>query len=198
MSLRIGLTGGIACGKSLAADVLAAQGAKILDADLFARDLVRPGHANLERIAQHFGSAILQADGSLDRARLRQQIFSDPSAKRWLEELLHPQIRQCFLMESDVIAAQEPTAIILWVLPLLVESRYQKLLDGVLLIDCPNWLQVERLAQRGWDRKTAKAAIEQQIHPEERRSIATWIIANRQKPADLQRRLLYWWQTLCS
>ncbi|WP_308389605.1 dephospho-CoA kinase [Acidithiobacillus sp. AMEEHan] len=196
MSRRIGLTGGIACGKSLAANFLASLGAKILDADLFARELVKPGHPNLERIAEHFGSHILHADGSLDRAQLRQVIFANTQAKRWLEELLHPQIRQRFLAESLAIGKQDPGALILWVVPLLVESHYTELVDGVLLIDCPAWLQIKRLVARGWDQKTAQAAIAQQIHPEERRRAATWIIPNWQTPADLQLHLQRWWQAL--
>ncbi|MBU2754472.1 dephospho-CoA kinase [Acidithiobacillus sp. CV18-2] len=196
MSRRIGVTGGIACGKSLAADFLQLLGAKILDADLFARELVAPGHPNLERIAKHFGARILHADGSLDRAQLRQIIFSDIQAKQWLEELLHPKIRERFLAESTAIGNQDPAATILWVVPLLVENRYAELLDGVLLIDCPVSLQIERLAQRGWDLKTAQAAIAQQIHPEERRLVATWILPNGKSPADLQLDLQRWWQAL--
>jgi len=194
MSLRIGLTGGVASGKSLAADILAGLGAKVLDADHFARDLVAPGHANLKAIARHFGPDILDANGHLDRPRLRQQIFTDPAAKRWLEGLLHPQIRQRFLSESDAIALQEPDAVILWVLPLLVESGYPPLLDGVLLIDCPVWLQQRRLAARGWSAAVRDAVIAQQVHPEERRRVAQWIIPNLQSPQALHVRLVDWWQ----
>ena len=194
MSQRIGLTGGIASGKSLATEILAEQGAKVLDADHFARALVAPGHPNLNEIARHFGPNILDAAGSLDRPRLRQRIFSDPAAKRWLEELLHPQIRQRFLTDSAAIAAQEPTAVIVWVLPLLVESGYPPLLDGVLLIDCPAWIQHQRLTARGWSAAVSDAVIAQQVHPEERRRVAQWIIPNLQDPQTLRTRLLEWWQ----
>ncbi|MEL5848686.1 MAG: dephospho-CoA kinase [Candidatus Igneacidithiobacillus chanchocoensis] len=194
MSQRIGLTGGVASGKSLAAEILAGLGAKVLDADHFARDLVAPGHANLTAIARHFGPDMLDAGGALDRPRLRQRIFADPAAKRWLEELLHPQIRQRFLAESAALTAQEPDAVLLWVLPLLVESGYPPLLDGVLLIDCPAWLQQQRLAERGWPAAIGAAVLAQQVHPEERRRVARWIIPNLQSPQALRVRLEDWWQ----
>ncbi|MCE5359970.1 dephospho-CoA kinase [Candidatus Igneacidithiobacillus taiwanensis] len=196
MSQRIGLTGGVASGKSLAADILAGLGAKVLDADHFARELVAPGHANLQEIVDRFGRDIVDSNGHLDRPRLRQLIFADPAAKRWLEELLHPQIRQRFLAASAAITAQEPDAVILWVLPLLVESGYPPLLDGVLLIDCPAWLQQQRLAERGWSAAVGAAVIAQQVHPEERRRVARWIIPNLQTPQSLRRRLEDWWQHL--
>ncbi len=196
MSRCIGLTGGIASGKSLAAEILAEQGARILDADQFARELVQPGHANLRQIAAQLGPEYLEADRSLNRARLRARIFHDRAAKQWLEALLHPQIRQHFVAETAAIAEESPEAIILWILPLLVESHYAPLLDGVLLLDCPAWLQMQRLLARGWDPETAKEVIAQQIHPEERRRIAEWIIPNLRPPSALRQRLEHWWQAL--
>ncbi|MCE5388019.1 MAG: dephospho-CoA kinase [Acidithiobacillus sp.] len=189
---RIGLTGGIASGKSLAAELLAQQGAKILDADLIARELVAPGHPNVHQIGQYLGPQYLCGQ-TLNRELLRQRIFADPPAKAWLEQLLHPQIRAELLRQSSLLEGEEP---VIWVVPLLVEGNYQKLLDGVLLIDSPVWLQRERLRLRGWDLATAKRVIAQQSHAEERRKIATWIIPNLQSPAELSKRLQHWWKSL--
>ncbi len=141
----IGLTGGIGSGKSLVADLFAAQGATIIDTDLIAHALTAPGGAAMPAIRDAFGEAFLTADGALDRAAMRERVFSDPEAKRRLEAILHPLIGE--QTEQAAEAAQGPYLV--FVVPLLVESgRWKQRVDRVLVVDCPESLQVERVMRR--------------------------------------------------
>lgn len=142
--LKIGLTGGIGSGKSTAAALFAQRGACVIDADLIARELVTPGSPALEAVVKAFGSQILLPDGRLDRSQLRQRIFSDPKAKRILEAILHPLIFAEMQRRAEL--CQTPYCIL--VIPLLVESKAQNQVDRVLVVDCPQALQIERVKQR--------------------------------------------------
>ncbi|MCM0045474.1 MAG: dephospho-CoA kinase [Burkholderiaceae bacterium] len=143
--LSIGLTGGIGSGKSLVADLFAARGAAIVDTDLIAHALTAPGGAAMPAIRDAFGAAFLTADGALNRAAMRERVFSDPEAKRKLEGILHPLIGA--QTEQAAESAQGPYLI--FVVPLLVESgRWKERVDRVLVVDCPESLQVERVMRR--------------------------------------------------
>lgn len=180
--MRIGLTGGVASGKSTVAEMLGDLGAHILDADCLARELVEPGQPALEAIVQHWGGEYLQADGCLDRPRLRALVFGDPAARKWLEALLHPQIRQLFLERSQQLQKNQPAAIIVWVVPLLVENHYQPLLDQVLVVDCPRPLQIARLQQRpGWSAEQIEAVLAAQLERTQRNAVADYVISNERR-----------------
>lgn len=141
----IGLTGGIGSGKSLVADLFAARGAAIVDTDLIAHALTAPGGAAMAAIRDAFGAAFLTADGALNRAAMRERVFSDPEAKRQLEGILHPLIGA--QTEQAAESAQGPYLV--FVVPLLVESgRWKERVDRVLVVDCPESLQVERVMRR--------------------------------------------------
>ncbi|WP_245921665.1 dephospho-CoA kinase [Bowmanella denitrificans] len=140
----IGLTGGIGSGKSKVSDLFAAKGIEIIDADILAREVVEPGAPALAKIAQHFGKDMLQADGQLDRRALRQRIFSHPQDKTWLNELLHPLIRQ--LMQERTAAARSPYCIL--AIPLLVENQLQSLVDRILVVDVEESAQRTRVISR--------------------------------------------------
>ena len=142
--MRIGLTGGIASGKSLVADEFAALGVPVIDTDLLAREVVQPGHPALERLAAEFGAGVLDADGALDRARLRDIVFGDALRRRRLEALLHPAIVE--EMERRVAASTAPYVVL--VIPLLVETGFERQVDRVLVVDCPEAVQIERLMAR--------------------------------------------------
>lgn len=142
--LRIGLTGGIGSGKSTVADLFAARGVPVIDADLIARALVAPGQAALTDIVSRFGAAILQADGQLDRARLRAQIFNDAAQRQHLEAILHPRIRA----EMDARVATQTSAYGLLVIPLLFETGQRDMVDRVLVVDVPAAVQRARVAAR--------------------------------------------------
>lgn len=142
--LKVGLTGGIGSGKTAATEQFQQLGITVVDADVVAREVVVPGSPALAQIAEHFGTQILDASGTLDRAQLRQIIFSNPSEKFWLEALLHPLIRTEILHQLG--RAQSPYAIL--VSPLLFETGQHQLVDRTLLIDAPESLQVARASAR--------------------------------------------------
>ncbi|WP_375740145.1 dephospho-CoA kinase [Pseudomonas boanensis] len=140
----LGLTGGIGSGKSAVAAHFSALGVHLVDADHAARWVVEPGRPALERIAEHFGHDVLQADGQLDRAALRQRIFQSPEERRWLESLLHPLIGE--EINNYLSSAESPYAIL--VSPLLVESGQHRLTQRVLVVDAPEALQIQRTMHR--------------------------------------------------
>ena len=140
----MGLTGGIGCGKSTVTALFAKLGVQYVDADIVAREVVQPGTACLAAICQHFGSNILNLAGELDRAALRQRVFSNAADKAWLEQLLHPAIRQQLL--AQLAALTSPYALL--VAPLLLENKLQSYTDRVLVVDVPEELQLSRTMQR--------------------------------------------------
>jgi dephospho-CoA kinase len=141
---RVGLTGGIASGKSTAAKFFGALGVPILDSDQVARDVVEPGQPPLERLVERFGPSILTPDGHLDRPALRDIVFSDPKARADLEALTHPAIGAA--MEAQSAVAGGPYQIL--VIPLLVEKNLRSHVDRVLVVDCEEALQLRRLHER--------------------------------------------------
>jgi dephospho-CoA kinase len=140
----LGLTGGIGSGKSAVATHFSELGVHLVDADQAARWVVEPGRPALAKIAEHFGSEVLQADGQLDRAALRQRIFEDAEERRWLESLLHPLIGQ--EISQYLARAESPYAVL--VSPLLIESGQHRLTQRVLLVDAPEAVQIQRTMQR--------------------------------------------------
>jgi dephospho-CoA kinase len=143
-AFRVGLTGGIASGKSTAAKFFGALGVPILDSDQVARDVVEPGQPPLERLVERFGPTILTPDGHLDRPALRNIVFSDPKARADLEALTHPAIGAA--LEARSAAAGGPYQIL--VIPLLVEKNLSSHVDRVLVVDCDEELQIRRLRDR--------------------------------------------------
>jgi len=143
-AFRVGLTGGIASGKSTAAKFFGALGVPILDSDQVARDVVEPGQPPLERLVERFGRKILTPDGHLDRPALRDIVFADPKARADLEALTHPAIGAA--MEARSAAAGGPYQIL--VIPLLVEKNLAAHVDRVLVVDCDEELQIRRLRDR--------------------------------------------------
>jgi len=171
----LGLTGGIGSGKSSAARCFAALGVDCVDADLAARQVVEPGTVALAAIACHFGADILLTDGQLNRAALRQRIFTEAEQRKWLEDLLHPLIRK--RLQEDLTAAKSPYAIL--VSPLLIESGQCLMCSRVLVIDAPKNLQIERSMQRdGNTRKQIEAILNAQLSREERLSHADDVLVN--------------------
>ena len=173
--LRIGLTGGIASGKSTAAKFFGALGVPILDSDQVAREVVEPGQPPLERLVERFGRGILTADGHLDRPALREIVFSDPKARADLENLTHPAIGAA--LEARSAAAGGPYQIL--VIPLLVEKNLGAHVDRVLVVDCDQELQIRRLhARDGSSRAQAQAILDAQVSRATRLKAADDIISN--------------------
>jgi dephospho-CoA kinase len=172
---RVGLTGGIACGKSTVANLFAALGASIVDTDLLAREVVAPGSPLLARIAGHFGAQVLQKDGSLDRAQLRERVFANPAERQWLEGLTHPAIREL----TDVRCETATGRYVIVAIPLLVETQAADRFDRVLVVDCEPALQLARLQARdGMTRAQAERMLAAQASREQRLSVADDSIRN--------------------
>ena len=175
MNMVVGITGGIGCGKSSATDLLKKLNVDIVDADIIARKIVEPGKFALKKIVDYFGAEILLPDGSLDRAQLRVIIFSEKEKKDWLEELIHPLIK-------DEIRVQIKSASSKYVVlssALLLETRQKDLVDIVVVVDIPEILQIERTTLR--DRNSSelvKKIIDSQIKRDERLSKADIVIDN--------------------
>ena len=173
--LSIGLTGGVASGKSTVANLFAELGVEIVDTDLIARELVRPGRPALAEIVSRFGAGIQTIDGTLDRRRLRTLVFADPRRRQELEAILHPKIRE----EALARAAASPGPYVILAVPLLFETGFDRLVDRSLVVDCPESLQLERLTQRdalGADE--AGAMLAAQIGRAERLTAADDVIDN--------------------
>jgi dephospho-CoA kinase len=174
-TLRIGLTGGIASGKTTIANLFAALGVPVIDTDVLAREVVEPGSEALAAIAAHFGPQILQADGSLDRAALRARVFAAPDERRWLEALTHPRIRA--LMEARCESAGGPYQIV--AIPLLAETGRDARVDRVLAVDCEPEMQIMRLRARdGSTREQAERILAAQATRAARLQIADDVVAN--------------------
>jgi len=183
---RVALTGGIASGKSTVASLFAELGVPLIDTDVIAREVVEPGRPALAAIVAAFGPGVLDAQGCLDRRRMRERIFADPAAKLRLEAILHPAIRA--EMERQSRVAGGPYQVL--VIPLLAESGRRDHVDRVLLVDVPEALQVERLALRdGVSRSQAKAALNAQATRAERLAIADDVIQNSGRVDELKQQV---------
>lgn len=178
--LQIGLTGGIGSGKSTVARLLAQAGATVIDTDAIARALTLPQGAAMPALRTAFGPAAVAADGSLDRAWMRQQAFADSSVKHRLEAILHPLIGA----ETERQAAAANSGVIVFDVPLLVESgRWRQRVDRVLVVDCEEETQISRvMARNGWERAAVQAVLAQQATRAARRACADAVLFNEQLP----------------
>lgn len=177
--MNIGLTGGIACGKSTVSAMLVDRGALLVDADQIARDVVEPGSPVLEQVAAHFGQAVLQEDGSLHRKKLGEIIFGDTEARKQLEGILHPPIRKMIRDQMEAYERQFPDKLVVVDIPLLFESNLSYLFEQVMVVYVPRHIQLERLMARdGLTESAANSRIEAQMSIEEKRKLADIVIDN--------------------
>lgn len=184
--LVIGLTGGIAAGKTTVSQLFEKWGAPIIDADVIAHQLTAKNTAAYKDICLHFGDSILQKDGTLDRLKLRNIIFHNPVDKAWLEQLLHPRIRE--KMKVDVAAVKTPYCIC--VIPLLAEGTGIDFLDRVLVVDADPKIQLSRLTTRDQSSESlAQKILLAQAAREKRLAIADDIIDNNGDPTSLERQV---------
>jgi dephospho-CoA kinase len=185
--VRIGLTGGIASGKSTVSAILAELGAVVIDADLIAREVVARGTPGLAAVVEAFGAEMLTPDGELDRPRMGALVFSDEERRRVLESIVHPLV---FERYAELEAAAPPDALVVHDIPLLVESGRAGEFDAVIVVDAPEELQVERMVRdRGWTEAEARARIAAQATREQRRAVATHLIENTGTREDLRQRV---------
>jgi dephospho-CoA kinase len=193
--VRVGLTGGIASGKSVVADELAARGAIIIDADILARDVVEPGTPALAAIIDRFGAQVLR-DGQLDRARLAQIVFADPLARRDLERIVHPAVRA---RAAELERAAGDAAVVVHVIPLLVETGQHEDFDLVVTVDADHETQIERLmARNGFTRAEAESRIAAQASREDRKRAADVVLDNTGSVTRLREQIDALWAELSS
>ena len=175
--MLVGLTGGIGSGKSAAADYFQTLGIDVVDADLASRAVVEPGQPALEKIADHFGSDIIDQHGQLDRAALRKKVFSDVAERKWLQQLLHPLINNYLV--DQVKAAQSDYCLL--VNPLLIESGQQQWCDIVVVVDVSVATQLSRtMARDDNTREQVQAIIDAQTSREKRLNSADYVVTNDQ------------------
>jgi len=180
----VGLTGGIASGKTTISNLFAKMGVPVIDTDIISRKLLEPGELAFDQVCAHFGPDIVSADGKIDRARLREIVFSNPDEKSWLETMLHPLIYQ---RSHDAIVTKVRAHYVLVVVPLLFETNFQSLVDRILVVDCPSAKQIERLVKRDHIKESlARKMLSQQLENTERLARAHDIIDNRADDTDLE------------
>jgi dephospho-CoA kinase len=189
----IGLTGGIATGKSTVAAMLAARGAVIVDADLLAREVIAPGEPGYDEVVARFGPDVVDATGVLDRSRLAAVIFADPAARTDLEAITHPRIGA--LMQARISAAMASSApLTVADIPLLFERGRDAAFPETLLVYAPREVQLLRMRERdGWDDAAARQRLDAQLPIDEKRSRATWVINNGGSLSATAAQVSVWW-----
>lgn len=191
---RIGLTGGIGSGKSTVARMLEARGAVLIDADAIARELVEPGQPALEALAREFGAGILQPDGSLSRATLARLAFENPGATERLNAIMHPLIAAESKRRMDSAPAG---AVVVYDMPLLVETGQASLVDMVVVVDVPQEVQLERaVGMRGLDAEDVRRRMEIQATRADRRAVADVVIDNAGTLDETEAQVERLWRTL--
>lgn len=182
--MRVGLTGGVAAGKSTVSALLAELGAIVVDADVLAREVVAPGTSGLAEVVEAFGERVLTVAGELDRPALGALVFGDETKRRTLEAIIHPRVRA---RAAELEAAAPPGALVVQDIPLLVETGQADAFDAVIVVDVPVETQLDRLVRlRGLSPDEARARIQAQASRDQRRAAATYVIDNTGPLEDLR------------
>jgi dephospho-CoA kinase len=185
--MRVGLTGGIASGKSTVSSILRELGAVVIDADQLAREVVARGTPGLAAVVEAFGPEVLTPEGDLDRPRMGTLVFNDETLRRQLEAIVHPLV---FERYAQLEASAPADGIVVHDIPLLVESGRAGEFDAVIVVDAPEQLQVERMIRdRGWTEEDARSRIAAQATREQRRAVATYLVENTGTREDLRQRV---------
>jgi len=187
LAVRVGLTGGIASGKSTVSAMLAGLGAVVIDADRLAREVVEPGTPGLAAVVEAFGPEILTETGAMDRAAVGAIVFGDEERRRALEAIIHPLVRA---RSRELEEAAGPDAIVVHDIPLLVETGQADAFDAVIVVDAPHETALGRMVDdRGWTPEQARARIAAQASREDRRAVATYLIENTGTIEDLRNKV---------
>lgn len=195
--LRVGLTGGIGSGKSEVARRLAAHGALVVDSDVLARAALAEGSEGLAQVVGEFGSGVLTADGALDRTALGAIVFADPTARRRLEAIVHPEVRRRSEELERAAVTADPYVVVVHDIPLLLEARGTGGFEVVVVVDVPVETQVARLvADRGMTEAAARARVLAQATREQRLAVADEVVSNTGSLAELDVRVARLWADL--
>lgn len=193
----IGLTGGIATGKSTVSAILENAGALIIDADRIAREAVKKGQPAYREIVEHFGETVLLPDGEINRSVLGDIIFNAPGKKQLLNKIVHPYVRKETHRQLQQIGRTEPNAIVILDIPLLIEAEMDKDLSEVIVVYVPEHIQIERLVQRdGISEADALARVRSQMPIEEKKEKATIVVDNSGSKENTRRQTLKIFQRL--
>jgi dephospho-CoA kinase len=185
--MRVGLTGGVASGKSTVSAILDELGAVVIDADVLAREVVAAGTDGLREVVEAFGPEILTDGGDLDRPAMGAIVFADAEKRRVLEAIIHPRVRA---RGAEIEQAAGPDDVVVHDIPLLAETGQADGFDAVIVVDVPTGIQVERMVDlRGMSREDAEARVAAQASREERLAIATHVVDNTGNVDDLRRRV---------
>ncbi|MDY6987527.1 MAG: dephospho-CoA kinase [Thermodesulfobacteriota bacterium] len=196
-ALFLGVTGGIATGKTVVADLLQELGAGLIDLDLIARRVVEPGTPGLKEIIDYFGKEVLQQNGTLDRKRLSKIVFQDADKRKRLEEATHPFIFEELLREVNDVTEKDQEAIIQVVVPLLIEKNAQSLFDRVVVVYIPQGLQIERLTKReGISKQEAANMLKAQLPIDDKLEHADFVVNNEGSLEETRRQVEEMWQAL--
>lgn len=195
---HLALTGGIGSGKSTVAGVLAGHGAVIVDADAISRRLMEPGSEVLDRVVEAFGRDLLDEQGRLDRPALARTVFGDPEARERLNGIVHPAVRaESRRQVEDARKDPEFSGVIIQDIPLLVETGQAKSFDGVIVVEAPEEVRIDRLVGvRGMSDEDARARIASQASDAQRREVATWVIDNSGSQEQTARQVAKLWDRL--
>jgi dephospho-CoA kinase len=197
--LNVGLTGGIGAGKSEVTRRFAARGARIIDADAIAHEVVAPGTPGLAAVLEEFGPSVKAADGSLDREALAAVVFRDAAARDRLNAIVHPLVGERVLELMAEAAEQDPDAVVVNDVPLIVEAGVAERYDVIVVVDAPVEVQLDRLTRlRGMSRDAAQARIDVQASREQRLALADYVIVNDGDLAALEARVAEVWEALLS
>jgi dephospho-CoA kinase len=176
--LLVGLTGGIATGKSTVATTLRSLGSVVLDADVLAREVVEPGQPALAAIVREFGREVLAADGTLDRKRLAAIVFAAPERRKTLEAITHPAIRDRFLARLAELEAQDYDGLVFWDAPVMIEAGGHKAMDRLVVVVTDAATQLERAVGRDGDRADIERRIANQLPLSEKAKLGDYVIDN--------------------
>ncbi|MDR0266878.1 dephospho-CoA kinase [Paenibacillus sp.] len=192
--MNIGLTGGIATGKSTVSALLVGKGALLVDADLIAREVMLPGHPVLAAVIAHFGQSVLLADGTLDRKKLGDMVFRNPSERKALNDITHPAIRKEIREQMESLERKHPTRLVVVDIPLLFESGLESMFERVMVVYTPRATQQERLMQRnGLTGDEALTRIQSQMDIEEKKRKADIVIDNSGHAEETKRQIDEFW-----
>jgi len=185
--MRVGLTGGVASGKSTVSEMLRDLGAVVVDADALAREVVEAGTPGFDAVVGEFGPGVLADDGRLDRAALGALVFADPARRAALEAIVHPLVRA---RATEIEEAAPAGVLVVHDIPLLVETGQATSFDAVVVVDVPEEVQVERaVRERGWTEAEARARVEAQASRADRLAAATYVVENSGTVEDLRQRV---------